>query len=125
MARLPTNKELVWKKADVLENKDPSMWRIDLCGALINWREFGKRTKYGWNVDHIFPKAEGGTDHIFNLCAMHWKNNQDKADNFPKFRTTISFNGTKNVKFVKEQELDASVLEKLRQVYVRNKKLDV
>ena len=125
MARLPKNKELVWKKAKVIENKDPNMWRIDPCGAYINWREFNKKTKYAWNVDHILPKAKGGSDHIFNLCAMHWKNNQNKADDFPKFRTAISFNGIDNVECIEEKEWDASVLDKLRQVYVRYKVLDV
>ena len=80
---------LIWQKADVLENKDPNEWRIDPCGACINWNEFRKRTKYGWNIDHILPKAKGGTDMIHNLCVMHWKNNNSKGHDFPKFKTAV------------------------------------
>jgi hypothetical protein len=125
MARLPRNKELVWENAEVFENYDPKMWRKDPCGACISWREFRKRTKYGWNVDHILPKAKGGTNHIFNLCAMHWENNQNKATDFPKFQTSIKFNGTENVTCVEEKEWSVSVLDKLRQVHVRNKYVDI
>ena len=125
MAIISKNKELVWKEADILADKDPNMWRIDPCGACINWREFNKKTKYGWNVDHILPQAKGGTYHIFNLCAMHWKNNMNKADNFPRFKTAISFNGTENVECIEEREWDISVLERLKQVHIKNKYVNV
>ena len=104
MARLPKNRELVWKEAEILEDNDPNMWRLDPCGACIHWKEFRKKSEYGWDVDHILPKAKGGTFHIFNLCAMHWKNNQKKAAAFPKFKTAITFNGTENVECVEERE---------------------
>jgi len=114
---LQAQRRLVWNKADVLEYEDPNIWRIDPCGACINWNEFRKRTKYGWNIDHILPRAKGGTDVIHNLCVMHWRNNTSKADDFPKFKMAVCFNGIENVGCIEEREWDASVLEKLKKTY--------
>ena len=36
-------------------------------------------------VDHIVPKAHGGTDRIENLQPAHGKCNNEKADNMPKW----------------------------------------
>ena len=111
---LQKQRKLVWEKAGVLENENPNFWRIDPCGACINWYEFGKRSKYGWNIDHILPRAKGGTDVILNFCVMHWKNNQSKADDFPKFKVAVSFNGTENVKCIKEVQWGVHTLEMLK-----------
>jgi 5-methylcytosine-specific restriction endonuclease McrA len=35
---------------------------------------------YGWEIDHINPVANGGTDIDNNLQPLNWKNNAAKSD---------------------------------------------
>ena len=45
--------------------------RIDCDGRYIRWTEYGLRTNYGWQVDHIVPRAQGGPDTPSNVRARH------------------------------------------------------
>ena len=44
------------------------------------WYSYGEHTEMGWEIDHIIPKAKGGTDHINNLQALNTKVNRQKGD---------------------------------------------
>lgn len=44
-----------------------------------------RNSKYGWNVDHIFPVSQGGKTNDSNLIVCHIKTNDEKADKFPCF----------------------------------------
>ena len=47
----------------------------------MNLSELGNRdSKHGWEIDHINPVSNGGTDNIDNLQPLYWKNNADKGD---------------------------------------------
>lgn len=49
---------------------------IDCDGRTIRLRDYGNRlSEFGWEVDHITPKALGGTDAPNNLRARHWRGN--------------------------------------------------
>ena|ERR1700730_1967818 len=50
-------------------------FRIDCDGRLIRWPDYGVRSEFGWEIDHIVPKAMGGTDDLSNLRARHWHGN--------------------------------------------------
>ena len=48
---------------------------MDAFHALMQWSKYGKRAKYGWEVDHIVPPSRGGGSDMGNLRPMHWMNN--------------------------------------------------
>ena len=86
----------VWKKATVVANNDPAVWRKDQCGAWIGFNFYGKRdSEYGWEIDHIKPIANGGKDDLENLRPLQWQNNVEKSDGRLSCKVTAS--GTKNV----------------------------
>jgi len=58
-------------------------FRMDAYGALIAKQDYGMQTKYGWEIDHIIPVTQGGTDHPDNLRPLHWMNNRIKGETYP------------------------------------------
>jgi 5-methylcytosine-specific restriction endonuclease McrA len=73
--------EAVWEKAQVSPQYHPL--RFDSSGTLI-WKEAYANTgsKFGWEIDHIKPVAEGGGDELENLQPLQWENNRRKGDTF-------------------------------------------
>jgi hypothetical protein len=47
------------------------IFREDCDGRLIHTDHYGKHTQYGWEIDHIMPKALGGLDIPSNVRARH------------------------------------------------------
>lgn len=73
----------VWDKGIYTNsyNHPPDQFRRDKCGELIEYRFYGNRdSTNGWEVDHINPVANGGTDDLSNLQPLYWLNNARKAD---------------------------------------------
>jgi hypothetical protein len=58
-------------------------YKRDTCGALIRKDDYGSETAYGWEIDHIKPVSQGGTDDLDNLQPLHWENNRHKGENYP------------------------------------------
>ena len=83
------NKDDVWKLGRIVAGYDEKRWRKDVCGAWMDYNKYGDTdSKYGWQVDHIFPSSvledngvtENDRDNVINLRPMQWKNN-DVKDN--------------------------------------------
>ena len=69
----------VWEKALTVPGYNPKEWRKDECKAWIHREQYGNRNSdYGWEIDHITPLSEGGTDDLSNLRPLQWENNATK-----------------------------------------------
>ena len=65
-------KLIAWQKAVVVPGYDAGEIRKDSCGAWIKWADYGNtNSQWGWEIDHIYPVARGGTDMPGNLQAFH------------------------------------------------------
>jgi 5-methylcytosine-specific restriction endonuclease McrA len=73
--------DTVWEKGTILHDSLKDIVRIDRYGTHISRLSFGKQEKYGWEIDHITPVSEGGTDDIENLQPLQWENNRRKGNN--------------------------------------------
>ena len=59
---------------------------VDFAGREIAKAAYNNRnSKFGWNVDHIYPQSRGGKTADYNLICCHIKTNDEKADKFPCF----------------------------------------
>lgn len=84
------DKRLAWSKAFAVPGRDPRVIRKDNCGAWIKWTEYGNTdNEWGWEIDHIYPVARGGTNIHTNLQALHWKNNRAKGDSITGFKPAV------------------------------------
>lgn len=72
----PLCKDILWDKCAKIPHRNPAIYRLDPGNKLIRYADHGKQTEYGWQIDHIIPKAKNGADHIENLQALHWLTNQ-------------------------------------------------
>ena len=59
---------------------DPAEIRKDSMGHWIQFDQHGRETNYGWEIDHIHPRAKGGRTEIDNLQPLWWENNRRKGD---------------------------------------------
>lgn len=70
----------VWEKGRADDRNDPAVWRRDDCGTFISRVDYGKQTKYGWNIDHITPVSGGGGNELRNLRPLQWENNAKRRN---------------------------------------------
>ena len=90
--------ETVWRKAKIVPNNNPDLFRQDYAGAWIRRDLYGnKNSKYGWEIDHCEPISKGGTDDLENLYPLHWRNNQKKSDDYPNWKTILTSDGIQNI----------------------------
>ena len=85
------------KKQSMILNQETAMrlWNkyygnetrvADFANRVIDKGAYNDRkSKYGWNVDHILPESRGGKTNDSNLICCHISTNDEKADKFPCF----------------------------------------
>ena len=66
----------VWEKGYIDSNYNPAYYRKDQFGYWIGRQFYGDRnSQYGWEIDHIKPVVEEGSDDIYNLRPLNWRVN--------------------------------------------------
>ena len=80
--------EAVWKKGTPEPNL--SSFRKDTCGASMQRSKYGKTEQWGWEIDHIKPVAEDGSDDLSNLQPLQWENNRHKGDDYPDWSCKVA-----------------------------------
>ncbi len=92
----------VWLKAIVVDNVNPNDFRKDYAGAWIRYSDYGNRnSQYGWEIDHLRPLSQNGTDDMSNYFPLQWQNNARKGDDYPRWATAVSSEGINNVNITK------------------------
>lgn len=77
-------KDAVWNKARPIRGKDPDKYRQDPYGNEMYYDSYGQDSEKGWEIDHIKPKARGGSDATVNLQALNTRVNRQKGDSLKK-----------------------------------------
>ena len=108
----------VWEKALKIEGFNPVLIRKDCCGAWIMKSEYGNRnSKFGWEVDHVFPQAKGGDDQLDNLRPMQWENNDAKGTDYPVYRVAVQAVGNDNMNEDNQYRVQEELQERLKILY--------
>lgn len=81
----------VWRKGNPVAGYDSAKYRKDRCGAWIERAEYGNTgAKRGWEVDHMQPVSQGGSDDLANLQPLQWENNRLKGDDYPDWYCAVA-----------------------------------
>lgn len=79
MAYLGELEEAVWTKGRVIVGFDANVWRHDVNGTVIQHDAYGNRqSEYGWEIDHIVPVSQRGSNALSNLRPLHWRANASR-----------------------------------------------
>lgn len=108
----------IWQTARKVEGMDAQTVRKDPCGAWIVRDKYGMPdNEYGWEIDHIYPKALGGDDNFVNLRAMHCANARSKADSYPSYIVAVTSEGKGNVAVRRVLKVNRAKREVLEAIY--------
>ena len=76
--------DAVWNRAQSIPGFDSALWRVDAAGEAICRYDYGcSGVRFAWEIDHIRPVAEGGSDALANLQALRIDTNRRKGDAWP------------------------------------------
>jgi hypothetical protein len=133
-----------FNKGKKVNGLDPQEWRKDVFGNLIKYCDHGKTTKYGWDIDHIVPKAKGGADDIYNLQPVQYSKNRSMGEKMTCKNKQILFEALEEKRgisysktgchfkyeigklcFVKQTPVTQGNLAKIMDIDIKNNKVKV
>lgn len=110
----------IWDKAIIVEGYNKDMYRQDFGGAWISREAYGDTdSMLGWEIDHVFPVAKGGSNHIDNLRPMNWRNNRSKGDDYPHYTADITSDDNKNIEKKTTCTVNTKLQNTLQDIYPR------
>lgn len=110
--------QTIWEKGLVQEGFDPNVARKDACGAWILRNQYGNTdSNFGWEIDHVYPRALGGTTVEENLRSMQWQNNRSKGDDYPSYMASMRAVNNENEPIEGQYTVNESLRNKLAQLY--------
>ena len=110
--------QLVWEKGIIEENYDPNIVRKDACGAWILRNAHGNRnSKFGWEIDHVYPVSLGGDNEEKNLRPMQWENNLSKMNDYPSYTAAIQADGNDNIEKETQYTINEALQKELEGLY--------
>src|ERR1043165_1889996 len=86
MTMLEELKRAVWSRTNPVSTTKLNAWefRRDCLGNLVRFSDYGNRhSPFGWELDFILPRANGGTNDPENLQALHWRATAARRENVP------------------------------------------
>ncbi len=69
----------VWDKGRPIRGRNPNLYRKDAFGNRMYKPSYGKGGENGWEIDHIRPKAKGGSDALSNLRPLNTGKNRQRG----------------------------------------------
>ena len=128
------NKDDVWKLGTKVDDFNEKRWRKDACGAWMDYKKYGDTdSKYGWQVDHIFPSSvledygveESYRDNIINLRPMQWKNNEVKDKDYPKYDSAVTSSGKTNIDKDNTYTVNKKKQQALKDFFAKHGNVDI
>lgn len=110
--------QTVWEKGLVQQGFDPNVARKDACGAWMLRNQYGNiDSDFGWEIDHVYPRALGGTTVDVNLRPMHWQNNRSKGDDYPTYMASVKAVDNENQQIEGQFTVNEVLRNQLSQIY--------
>ena len=84
-----SEKRRVWEKGKIVRGRNPNLYRKDYLGNLIYWSSYSQNSLMGWEIDHVNPKNNGGSESIRNKQPLQTRANKEKSDKYPYKRKSL------------------------------------
>ncbi len=67
----------VWETGRATADRDSTVWRLDECGAWINYKHYGsEKSEFGWRILNV---SAGSTNELDNLRPFHRENDFNRS----------------------------------------------
>ncbi|AXK51252.1 hypothetical protein [Spiroplasma alleghenense] len=106
--------KFIWEKAEPVSGHNQSIYRRDVCGAIIKVQEKNLESEFGWVLTLADPN--GDSDEVNNIIAMHWMNAKvkRKPDEMWIAPVTGSWDTKDTYNELRDVKIPAEVIQKVR-----------